>query len=226
VIGLAAEKGAAIAQVIIQTQAAVVAANAALAAIPPILPPGIPNPAYAAALALNAATTARLQIQQGVSIGVIAAQAIAGAYEGERRVGSGNERPQLPGTRDRYLRRVHKDEGIMDAPTNMKYLPELDMMRDGTYDSWVQGLSTPAPIGVPILPPGTVDQWITNASNINAYVEHHAAASNVSMSMPEFTDRGIVKSLSDGQDEARKQTVVLNRIASSLGGGRRSNTRR
>ena len=48
--------------------------------------------------------------------------AVLGAYTGEELVGSAGEKPIWSG-RDGYLRRVHKNEGIVDAATNVKYLP-------------------------------------------------------------------------------------------------------
>lgn len=138
IAGLTIEKGAAIAGVIVQTQAGIAAAAAAAAAIPPVLPPGVPNPAYPIAQALSAAQIAKLKIGAGINIATILAQAITGAYTGEERVGV-NERPQLPGTRDRFLRRVHKNEGIVDADTNMAFLPEINTMRKGrkAYDDMI-----------------------------------------------------------------------------------------
>ena len=60
--------------------------------------------------------------------GILKAQ-IAGAYTGEERVGVG-EKPIWSG-KDGYLRRVHKNEGIVDASTNMEFLPEMRTMRKG-----------------------------------------------------------------------------------------------
>jgi hypothetical protein len=76
------QKAAAIATVIIQTQQAIVAANAALAAIPAVLPPGIPNPAFAVQAASTAATIARTKIGAALALATIGTQAIAGFADG------------------------------------------------------------------------------------------------------------------------------------------------
>lgn len=58
-----------------------------------------------------------------------------GAYEGERLVGQG-ESPIFQG-RDGYIRRVHKNEGIIDAQTNLANLAMLDSMREGTLERFI-----------------------------------------------------------------------------------------
>lgn len=61
--------------------------------------------------------------------------AVQGAYTGEELVGQG-EKPLWSG-RDGYLRRVHKNEGIVDAETNVKYLPFINAMRKGEFERFV-----------------------------------------------------------------------------------------
>lgn len=197
VLSLIAQKGAAVANVIIQTQAGLAAAAAALAAVPPILPPGVPNPAYPAAIALNAAQVARLKVQAGTSIATILAQSIVGAYTGEERVGR-NEAPQLPGTKDRYLRRVHKDEGIVDAQTNMEHLDAINAMRRGTFDQWVRENYMPLV--------GEDDRLV---QYVNSDTGQRMAASLV---LPRFFDKGIVGAV-NGQ---RKQQQATNDLLAQL----------
>jgi hypothetical protein len=196
-VALAAQKAAAVANVVIQTQAAIAAATAALAAISPVLPPGVPNPAYPAAVALNAATIAKLKIQAGISIATILAQTIAGAYTGEERVGR-NEAPALPGTKDRYLRRVHKDEGIVDARTNMEHLDAINAMRRGTFDAWV------AANYAPLI--GDDDRMVRY---VNSDMGQRMATS---ITLPRMFDKGIV----GGIARSRKEQQVTNELLSAL----------
>jgi hypothetical protein len=196
-VALVAQKAAAVANVVIQTQAAIAAANAALLAIPAVLPPGIPNPAFPAAVALNAAQIAKAKIQAGISIATILAQSIAGAYTGEERVGRG-EAPQLPGTRDRYLRRVHKDEGIVDARTNMEHLDAINAMRRGTFDAWVA--SNYAPL-------------IGDDDRMVRYVNSDMGARMAqSITLPRMFDKGIV----GGIARSRKEQQLTNELLSAL----------
>ena len=196
-VALAAQKAAAVANVVIQTQAAIAAAGAALAAVPAILPPGVPNPAFPAAVALNAATVAKLKIQAGISIATILAQTIAGAYTGEERVGR-NEAPALPGTKDRYLRRVHKDEGIVDARTNMEHLDAINAMRRGTFDAWV------AANYAPLI--GDDDRMVRY---VNSDLGQRMATS---ITLPRMFDKGIV----GGIARSRKEQQVTNELLSAL----------
>lgn len=196
-VALAAQKAAAVANVVIQTQAAIAAAGAALAAIPPVLPPGVPNPAFPAAVALNAATIAKLKIQAGISIATILAQTIAGAYTGEERVGR-NEAPALPGTKDRYLRRVHKDEGIVDSRTNMEHLDAINAMRRGTFDAWV------AANYAPLI--GDDDRMVRY---VNSDLGQRMATS---ITLPRMFDKGIV----GGIARSRKEQQVTNELLSAL----------
>jgi hypothetical protein len=73
---LAAEKAAAIAQVITQTQKANAAITAGVLSIPAFLPPGFPNPAFALAAAAGVKSKIANGIQAGIAIGTIAAQTI------------------------------------------------------------------------------------------------------------------------------------------------------
>ena len=197
-VALAAQKAAAVANVIIQTQAAILAAQAALTAVSPVLPvSGLPNPAYPAAVALNAATVAKLKIQAGISIATILAQTIAGAYTGEERVGR-NEAPALPGTKDRYLRRVHKDEGIVDARTNMEHLDAINAMRRGTFDAWV------AANYAPLI--GDDDRMVRY---VNSDLGQRMATS---ITLPRMFDKGIV----GGIARSRKEQQVTNELLSAL----------
>ena len=63
--------------------------------------------------------------------------AVLGAYTGEELVGANGEKPVWSG-RDGYLRRVHKNEGIVDAATNVKYLPIINAMRGGNFEKYIE----------------------------------------------------------------------------------------
>lgn len=67
------QQGAAVAEVIFNTSKALSAIGANLALIPPLLPPGIPNPAFPVAAGIAAVQSAKVKIQAGVSIGSILA---------------------------------------------------------------------------------------------------------------------------------------------------------
>lgn len=54
------------------------------------------------------------------------------AYQGEELVGANGSKPQRPG-RDGYLYWLDKNEGVVDADTNLKYLPWINAMRDGKF---------------------------------------------------------------------------------------------
>ena len=194
---LIAAKGAAIANVIIQTQAGIAAASAALAAVPPILPPGVPNPAFAAAAALSASQIAKLKIGSAISIATILAQTIQGAYTGEERVGV-NEAPQLPGIRDRYLRRVHKNEGIVDAKTNMANLDAINAMRSGTFDDWVMANYLPR------------FESINDDDRMVQYVNSDMGQRMaLSITLPRMFDKNIVESSQAARKEQQRTNDLL-----------------
>lgn len=77
------EKAAAIATILKQTTAAVASARAADAAVPAILPPGIPNPAKPVSVATMLANVSAAKINAATQIGSIAAQAIKGFETGK-----------------------------------------------------------------------------------------------------------------------------------------------
>jgi hypothetical protein len=79
---LAIEKAASVANVIIQTQRAIATAQAQAISIPPIIPPGIPNPAFAVAQSIAAAQIARAKVTAATSIAMIVGQSIQGFAEG------------------------------------------------------------------------------------------------------------------------------------------------
>jgi hypothetical protein len=128
---LAIQKAAAIAQIIVQTAAAIQGALAA-AALNPLVAAGGP----AAIAAFAAPTVAKLKIGAGVSIATILAQAISGAYEGgivgEKGVGT-----KFSNGKDGYLLRVHRKERILPAAESERYRPYLDMMRDGQFEKFL-----------------------------------------------------------------------------------------
>lgn len=196
-VALGIQKAVAIANIIVGTQAAIASATAALAAIPAILPPGIPNPEFGAAAAITAAQIGALKATAALSIGTILAQVITGAYTGEERVGR-NEAPQLPGSKDRYLRRVHKDEGIVDAETNMENLDAINAMRRGTFDKWVRENY------MPLL--ADDDRMV---QYVNSDVGQRMAASLV---LPRMFDKGIVGAV----NSQRKQQQHTNDLLAQL----------
>lgn len=75
-VALAVEKGAAIAKVIVNAQAAIAAKTAAANAIPAFLPPAVPNPAFIVAQAEARASNTRTRISAALSIANILATLI------------------------------------------------------------------------------------------------------------------------------------------------------
>lgn len=73
-------KAAALADVIVQAQKGFAAIAANLAAIPPILPPAIPNPAYPIAVGLALKEKIALGIQTGIAAATIGAQTVKGFF--------------------------------------------------------------------------------------------------------------------------------------------------
>lgn len=213
IAGLAIEKAAAIAGVVVQTQAAIAASAAAAAAVPPILSPGVPNPAFPIAQALSAAQIAKLKLGAGINIATILAQALSGAYQGEERVGV-NERPVFPGPRDRYFRKVHKNEGIVDAKTNMAFLPEINAMRKGTYDDLIyKEHIAPAIAALGYGDMGTVNNFV--GSDTGQRIAQ-------SVMLAKFYDANIVGELKRNQRQGRVQVELLAQIAKN---GRRNASR-
>jgi hypothetical protein len=205
-VALGIQKAVAIANIIVQTQAATAAALAqSVLALGPIAGP----PAAAPTIAL-------LQTTAGLSIGAILAQAITGAYTGEERVGSNGERPVLPGTRDRYLRKVHKDEGILDAETNLENLPALNAMRRGTFDEWVdRNYILPAIEGLNINDDAKVVKWSQGDMG-----ERMAR----SIALPRMFDRGIVGAVNNSRKEQAQTNALLEALVHNTR-PRRSNPR-
>lgn len=221
---LALQKAAAIAQVVINTQTAITGALAGAAANPLIAAGG------PAAIAAAAAPTIILaKVNAGIAIATILAQAIKGAYEGEERVGV-NEAPQLPGSRDRYLRRVHKNEGIVDADTNMRYLDAINAMRKGRFDEWVKAKYTATITEAPtyeapqfdapdIIDYGPIMPIIEmlnyrDEEKVVKYVQGdfgHRMASSVMLA--KYYDKNIVEASERTNKALKEQTAILAAIA-------------
>jgi hypothetical protein len=73
----AVSKALEIGKIISTTASAIVGVKAGVAAVPAILPPGVPNPAFAVAAGIGAGKIAALKIGAGISIATIAAGTIA-----------------------------------------------------------------------------------------------------------------------------------------------------
>jgi len=116
---LGVEKAAAAASVIVQASAAIAAATSAAASIPPILPPGVPNPAFFAAQAALPAQIAKIKISAAASLAMILAQAISGFKEG----GYTSRKPSDSAP----VGVVHANEYVIPAPIvrDPRYAPIL-----------------------------------------------------------------------------------------------------
>jgi hypothetical protein len=86
---LAIQKGLAIADVVVGASKSIALATSNLAAVPAVLPPGIPNPAFAIQAAATAKGIATTKISAGVNIASIIAAGISGAKSISGSGGSG-----------------------------------------------------------------------------------------------------------------------------------------
>lgn len=120
---LAVQKAAAVADVISRTQQGIVAAQVAASSVPPLIAPGVPNPAYAVAKAIEAATITRLKISSATSIATILAQAIQGFATGGEV--SGDIRP----TWGASINRSNGDNVLITAKVGEKILNEDQQKR-------------------------------------------------------------------------------------------------
>jgi hypothetical protein len=182
---LAIQKAAAIAQIIVSTSAAA----ALIPASPAVLALGPAGPALAAAL------LAKLKINAGIQIATILAQAIGGSFYDGGIVGQDGGTKVHSG-RDGYLARVHKGEHIMPTSLTKKYMPYLEMMRGGNFDT-----------------------WLASMRNVSAY------GNGERVTAPGFNDRRLVGALGGvgSVGEQRKQTELLAMLNSRM--GRRRNKR-
>jgi hypothetical protein len=169
---------------------------------------GAPDPA-------NVATGGTLGITRGLILaGIVKAlfaaakSAIAGAYTGEERVGMG-EAPLWQG-RDGYLRRVHKNEGIVDAETNLAFLPHINAMRKGrkAYDDLIYREH---------IAPAIQALGHGDMSTVNEFVRSDFGNRVVTSSMlPKNYDRNIVGELRSSRREGRQQTELLAEVVKQL----------
>lgn len=134
----------------------------------------------------------------------VAKAQIAGAYTGEERVGRG-ERPIWSG-RDGYLRRVHKNEGIVDAGTNMAFLPEINTMRKGrkAYEDMIyREHIAPAIAALGYNDMGTVNNFVQSDTG-------QRIAQSVMLA--KFYDANIVSALTRNGKQSRVQTHLLEQL--------------
>ena len=137
-----------------------------------------------------------------------AKSAIAGAYTGEERVGMG-EAPLWQG-RDGYLRRVHKNEGIVDAETNLAFLSHINAMRKGrkAYDDLIYREH---------IAPAIQALGYGDMSTVNEFVRSDFGNRVVTSSMlPKNYDRNIVGELRSSRREGRQQTELLAEVVKQL----------
>lgn len=125
------EKAVAVAQVIFNEQTALAAITAQTAAILPIIPPGVPNPAYPIAVAAGAAQAALVKGQAAISIGTILATLIptlTGFAEGVVDL-------EGPGTTksDSILARLSKRESVITAEGTARDPGLLEAMNESQH---------------------------------------------------------------------------------------------
>lgn len=138
---------------------------------------------------------------------------IAGAYEGEEYVGR-NERPQLPGTRDRYLRRLHKGERVVTADKNREYRDELHAIHTDTYDDLIYHKH---------IRPAIEAMGFGDQARVNDFTSSDTGQRIAqSVMLAKFYDANIVEELKRSTRTAREQTALLAQIARN---GRRNPSR-
>lgn len=120
------QKALAVADVLIQAAKAKAALAANIALIPAIIPPGIPNPFYIAALGINAAKRTALNLSTAASLAGIAASAIPEFKKFARGVigleGAGTA------TSDSIDAKLSRGESVMTAKATKVFAPVLAQM--------------------------------------------------------------------------------------------------
>lgn len=186
-IALGIEKAAAIANIIVKMQEAIAVATAQAAANPLLAP-------------LVAARIGLLKGTAAMSIATILAQTIGqlqGHYEGTPYV---EGRPDLPGSRDTFVRRLHKGERVVTAKDNAENWEMLEAMREGTISEW---LAAQLPSYGEILA-------LNFAPRVNAYVasgEGQQAA--MAVAFPGGFDRRIVRAQKEATEVQRENNRLL-----------------
>ena len=220
-IGFAAQKAAAIAQVITTTNAAIAAATAAAAAVPAILPPGIPNPAFAVAQGISAAQIARLKIGAAINLAQILAQSVTGfdkgglvdSKGGRVKRADGYRIPTRPGG-DNMIAYVKEGELYL----NEKQRRAAEELHPGIFGAaGVPGFSKPDMTGH--------QRYISTLGAVNSYVEGrttNVTYNTTSTTAQRFSDKKMVGAIGQTTREARKQTELLAMMAKST---RRGNKR-
>lgn len=139
---------------------------------------------------------------------------IAGAYLGEERIGANGERPMLPGTRDRYLRRVHKNEGIVDAKTNMENLDAINAMRKGKFDDYVMdNYNFPSMLSAPLIEVLAFNDDRRVTEYLGTDTGQRIAAS---MMLPRHFDLNMVKTGEQTNKTLRQTNALLASIAQNF----------
>lgn len=100
---------------------------------------------------------------------------------------------RIHGGRDGYIANVHKGEHIMPTDMTNRYLPYLEMMREGSFDRWMQTMT-----------------------QANGYSRPQSTGSGA------FNDARLVGALGGvgSLNEQRKQTMLLSQVADGLNRGR------
>lgn len=221
ILGFAAQKAAAIAQVVTTTNSAIAAAQAAAAAVPPILPPGIPNPAFAIAQGISVAQIARLKVGAAINLAQILAQSVSGFDKGGVVDSKGGRVKRADGVRiptrpggDNMLAFVQEGELYL----NKKQRAKAEAAHPGIFGE----------IGVPgFSKPDIVSQqrYISTLGAVNSYVEGrttNVTYNNTSTTATRFSDKKMVGAIGQSTREAKKQTELLAMMAK---GARRGNKR-
>jgi len=151
IAALMVQKGAAIAGVVINAQKALGIATSNFAAVPAILPPGIPNPEYAAAAIDYAKSVATTKLQAGLSIAAILATTISSFSKpsgGGNASGGGSAPAQQGRTFDFNLvgstgqNQLAQTIGGQVGQTIRAYVVGSEITNQQQFDSQIQGEAT------------------------------------------------------------------------------------
>lgn len=144
------------------------------------------------------------------------ASSITGNYEGDPYVGG---TPDLPGSRDRYIRRVHLGERIVTADTNAEHYDALEAMEGGRFGKWMRDNSP--------LPNIEESMALNFTPGLSAYLDSdEGQRDTVSVTFPHSFDRNIVEQAKQQATELRGTRQDIQYLTEVVERGQRARSRR
>jgi hypothetical protein len=223
-VGFAAQKAAAIAQVVINTNAAIAAATAAAGSILPVypFPPYAPNPSFAVAQAALGVNIARIKISQSISLAQILAQSVSGFNEGGLIRSTDGPRIRKSGG-DNVLITAKSDEIILTKAQQRRLKEETNPMIFGQIG--VPGFAKPNhTYGQTFADPELQYRYISSMGAVNSYVEGRSGdtINNTTNHTAQlrWSDKRMVNTIDRGTKEAKRHTELLAMVAKGMNKGR------